>query len=172
MVSFIYFMKPLLSFVFAKLIIGVRGKWILALMFSATSAFLSAFLDALTVMAVLIAVFGSLYGVYERIHLAQNTDYDQDAVPDREELGGDSLENFRSFIRSLIMHGAVGTALGGVGPFLSSPNSTRCSIKPECPLNWAMIAGAMRSWCGLVKRQAALKLESSFTPRISDSQDH
>ncbi len=141
MVSFIYFMKPLLSFVFAKLIIGVRGKWMLALMFSATSAFLSAFLDALTVMAVLIAVFGSLYGVYERIHSAQNTDYDQDDVPDREELGGDSLENFRSFVRSLIMHGAVGTALGGVATMVGEPQNLLIAEKMDW--NFVQFASAM-----------------------------
>lgn len=135
MVSFIYFMKPLLSFIFAKLIIGVRSKWILALVFSATSAFLSAFLDALTVMAVLIAVFASLYGVYERIHSAQNTDYNQDHVPDREELGGDSLQTFRSFIRSLIMHGAVGTALGGVATMVGEPQNLLIAEK----MDWSFL---------------------------------
>ena len=34
MVSFIYFMKPLLSFLFARLIVGVKSKWLLSLMFS------------------------------------------------------------------------------------------------------------------------------------------
>ena len=51
MVSFIYFMKPLLTFVFAKLIMKVQSKWMLSLMFSMMAAFLSAFLDALTVTA-------------------------------------------------------------------------------------------------------------------------
>jgi NhaB family Na+:H+ antiporter len=92
MVSFIFFMKPLLSFLFARLIIGIQSKWLLSLMFSVMAAFLSAFLDALTVTAVLIAVFVALYGVYERIHSATNTDFDHDGIPDREELGGDTLE--------------------------------------------------------------------------------
>lgn len=123
MVSFIYFMKPLLSLVFAKLIVSVERKWLLALIFSATSAFLSAFLDALTVMAVLIAVFSSLYSVYEKIHSSQASDYDKDDIPDREELGGDTLEQFRSFIRSLMMHGAVGTALGGTATMVGEPQN-------------------------------------------------
>ena len=63
MVSFIYFMKPLLTLIFAKLIMNVQNKWMLSLMFSMMAAFLSAFLDALTVTAVLIAVFVALYGV-------------------------------------------------------------------------------------------------------------
>ncbi len=123
MVSFIYFMKPLLSFVFAKLIVSVQRKWILALMFSVMAAFLSAFLDALTVTAVLIAVFVALYGVYERIHSANNTDYDKDGISDGEELGGEVLEDFRNFIRSLVMHGAIGTALGGVTTMVGEPQN-------------------------------------------------
>jgi Na+:H+ antiporter, NhaB family len=123
MVSFIYFMKPLLSFVFAKLIVSVQRKWILALMFSVMAAFLSAFLDALTVTAVLIAVFVALYGVYERIHSANNTDYDKDGISDGEELRGEVLEDFRNFIRSLVMHGAIGTALGGVTTMVGEPQN-------------------------------------------------
>jgi NhaB family Na+:H+ antiporter len=123
MVSFIYFMKPLLSFVFAKLIVSVQSKWVLGLMFSVMSAVLSAFLDALTVTAVLIAVFVALYGVYEKIHSADNTDYDNDGISDGEELGGDVLEEFRAFIRSLVMHGAVGTALGGVTTMVGEPQN-------------------------------------------------
>ena len=34
MVSFIYFMKPLLSFLFARLIVSVKSKWVLSLMLS------------------------------------------------------------------------------------------------------------------------------------------
>ena len=107
MVSFIYFMKPLLSFVFARIIVGVQNKVALSLLFSVMAAFLSAFLDALTVTAVLIAVFVALYGVYEKIHSTQGTDYNQDNIPDSQEMGEETLEDFRSFIRSLVMHGAV-----------------------------------------------------------------
>ena len=135
MVSFIFFMKPLLSFLFARLIVGVQSKVLLSLMFSVMAAFLSAFLDALTVTAVLIAVFVALYGVYERIHSTGNTDFDQDGVDDREELGGDVLENFRSFIRSLVMHGAVGTALGGVTTMVGEPQSLLIADK----LDWEFV---------------------------------
>lgn len=123
MVSFIYFMKPLLSFIFARIIVGVRNKIALAFLFSFMAAFLSAFLDALTVTAVLIAVFVALYGVYEKIHSSQTADYNQDNVPDSEEMGKDVLEDFRSFIRSLVMHGAVGTALGGVTTMVGEPQN-------------------------------------------------
>ena len=131
MVSFIYFMKPLLSFLFARLIVGVRSKWILSLMFSVMAAFLSAFLDALTVTAVLIAVFVALYGVYERIHSVGNQDFDHDGIEDREELGGDTLAGFRAFIRSLVMHGAVGTALGGVTTMVGEPQNLLIADKMD-----------------------------------------
>ena len=131
MVSFIYFMKPLLSFLFARLIVGVKSKWILSLMFSVMAAFLSAFLDALTVTAVLIAVFVALYGVYERIHAVGNQDFDHDGIEDREELGGDTLAGFRAFIRSLVMHGAVGTALGGVTTMVGEPQNLLIADKMD-----------------------------------------
>jgi len=58
MVAGIYFMKDMLLFIFTKLFIKVRSKLALSLMFSMVAAVLSAFLDALTVTAVLIAVSG------------------------------------------------------------------------------------------------------------------
>ena len=131
MVSFIYFMKPLLTFLFSRLIVSVNRKWVLSLMFSVMAAFLSAFLDALTVTAVLIAVFVALYGVYQRIHSVGNQDYDHDGVDDREELGGDTLAGFRAFIRSLVMHGAVGTALGGVTTMVGEPQNLLIAQKME-----------------------------------------
>ena len=125
MVSFIYFMKPLLSFLFARLIVGVKSKWVLSLMFSVMAAFLSAFLDALTVTAVLIAVFVGLYGVYDRVHTVD--------VEDREsvQLSAATLEGFRAFIRSLVMHGAVGTALGGVTTMVGEPQNLLIAEKMD-----------------------------------------
>jgi NhaB family Na+:H+ antiporter len=46
MVAGIYFMKDLLLFLFSRLLLGVRSKSMLALMFCLLSAFLSAFLNA------------------------------------------------------------------------------------------------------------------------------
>ncbi len=52
-------MKPLLIFIFGKILLKVENKVVLSLMFSSAAAVLSAFLDALTV-AVLITVFIAL----------------------------------------------------------------------------------------------------------------
>jgi len=123
MVSFIYFMQPLLVFIFGKILLKIENKIALSLMFSISAAFLSAFLDALTVTAVLISVFVALYGVYEKVHSSVGVDYNENDTFDRHEMGGDSLEEFRAFIRSLVMHGAVGTALGGVMTLVGEPQN-------------------------------------------------
>ncbi len=122
MVAGIYFMKPLLMFIFGKIFIKVKSKVVLSLLFSFIAAFLSAFLDALTVTAVLIGVFVGFYQVYHKVH-SSDKDFDDSGVADRKELGGDTLEQFRSFLRSLVMHGAVGTALGGVCTIVGEPQN-------------------------------------------------
>ncbi|MFD0994111.1 sodium/proton antiporter NhaB [Tenacibaculum geojense] len=123
MVAGIYFMKPLLMFIFSKVFTKIRSKLVLSLLFVFLSAVLSAFLDALTVTAVLISVAVGFYGVYHKIHSSAAADYDDDGVLDRKELSGETLEQFRSFLRSLIMHGVVGTALGGVCTLVGEPQN-------------------------------------------------
>ncbi|NQY05655.1 MAG: sodium/proton antiporter, partial [Flavobacteriaceae bacterium] len=122
MVAGIYFMKPLLMYIFSKAFTKIRSKLVLSLLFVFLAAVLSAFLDALTVMAVLISVAVGFYGVYHKIH-SSSSDHDHSGTLDREELSGETLEQFRSFLRSLIMHGAVGTALGGVCTLVGEPQN-------------------------------------------------
>ena len=122
MVAGIYFMKPLLMFIFGKIFLRIRSKIVLSFLFCFLSAFLSAFLDALTVTAVLISVFVGFYQVYHKVS-SSDSDLDQSGVLDREELSGETLEQFRSFLRSLVMHGAVGTALGGVCTIVGEPQN-------------------------------------------------
>ncbi len=122
MVAAIYFMKPLLMFIFSKIFTKVRSKMVLSLLFVILSAVLSAFLDALTVTAVLISVAVGFYGVYHKIH-SSDMDLDKDGTLDREQLSGETLEQFRSFLRSLVMHGVVGTALGGVMTLVGEPQN-------------------------------------------------
>ena len=122
MVAGIYFMKPLLMYIFSKVFTKIRSKLVLSLLFVFLSAVLSAFLDALTVTAVLISVAVGFYGVYHKIHSGESDD-DDSGVKDRKELSGETLEQFRSFLRSLIMHGVVGTALGGVCTLVGEPQN-------------------------------------------------
>ncbi|CAM1373777.1 sodium/proton antiporter NhaB [Tenacibaculum xiamenense] len=122
MVAGIYFMKPLLMYIFSKVFTRIKSKVVLSVLFVILSAVLSAFLDALTVTAVLISVAVGFYGVYHKIH-SSSSDHDDDGILDRKELSGETLEQFRSFLRSLIMHGVVGTALGGVCTLVGEPQN-------------------------------------------------
>ncbi len=123
MVAGIYFMKPLLMYIFSKVFTKIKSKILLSMLFVFLAAFLSAFLDALTVTAVLISVAVGFYGVYHKIHSSATADYDEDDILDKKELSGETLDKFRSFLRSLIMHGVVGTALGGVCTLVGEPQN-------------------------------------------------
>jgi NhaB family Na+:H+ antiporter len=126
MVAGIYFMKELLLFVFTRILLRVRSKVLLSLLFSLVAAFLSAFLDALTVTAVLISVGVGFYSVYHKVASGKSLAHEEhdhsvdDGVNDHYR---EDLEQFRSFLRSLLMHGAVGTALGGVCTLVGEPQN-------------------------------------------------
>ena len=87
---------------------------------------LSAFLDALTVMAVVITVASGFYGVYHRVASGKHfhhDDHDSSADTSIHELHREDLVQFRAFLRSLVMHAAVGTALGGVTTLVGEPQN-------------------------------------------------
>lgn len=125
MVAGIYFMRDLLLLVFTKLLIRVRSKILLSLTFTGVAALLSAFLDALTVAAVVIAVAAGFYTLYHRF--ASGRGYDDDHDHDDDELVSDplrgDLDRFRGFLRSLLMHAMVGTALGGLATLVGEPQN-------------------------------------------------
>ncbi len=125
MVAGIYFLREMLLYVFTKILLEVRSKIMLSLMFCFAAAFLSAFLDALTVTAVVITVAVGFYGVYHRVASGKTSAHKHDHGSDHEihELHADDLENFRAFLRSLMMHAAVGTALGGVTTMVGEPQN-------------------------------------------------
>ncbi|WP_262691312.1 sodium/proton antiporter NhaB [Kordiimonas aestuarii] len=125
MVAGIYFMKSMLLFVFTKILVKVRNKVLLSLLFSFMAAFLSAFLDALTVTAVVIAISVGFYSIYHKVASGKDFHHDHDHMHDGEldKLSEDDLEGFRAFLRSLMMHAAVGTALGGVMTLVGEPQN-------------------------------------------------
>ncbi|HEY5642651.1 MAG TPA: sodium/proton antiporter NhaB [Gammaproteobacteria bacterium] len=133
MVAGIYFLREMLLFTFTKILLGVRSKVLLSLLFSFTAAFLSAFLDALTVTAVIITVAAGFYGVYHRVASGKKFDHDHDPTTDEQviELHREDLEGFRAFLRSLMMHGAVGTALGGVTTLVGEPQNLLIAEKMQ-----------------------------------------
>jgi NhaB family Na+:H+ antiporter len=87
---------------------------------------LSTFLDALTVIAVVFTVATGFYGVYHRVVSGRHaTDGEHDhahdgAVPEPTRA---DLDGFRAFLRSVVMHAAVGTALGGVTTLVGEPQN-------------------------------------------------
>jgi NhaB family Na+:H+ antiporter len=126
MVAGIYFMKDLLLYLFTKILLGVRSKKTLSVLFSFTAAFLSAFLDALTVTAVLLSVGMGFYAVYHKVasgKTVQHSGHDHGDDSHVVEYHREDLDQFRNFLRSLLMHGAVGTALGGVCTLVGEPQN-------------------------------------------------
>ena len=125
MVAGIYFLKELLLFTFTKVLLSIRSKVALSVLFCAIAAVLSAFLDALTVIAVVITVIEGFYLVYHKIASGKQYHDEHDHSEDRQlgELARADLVEFRGFLRNLIMHAAVGTALGGVMTLVGEPQN-------------------------------------------------
>ena len=126
MVAGIYFMKELLLFTFTKILVRIRNKMLLSVLFCFVAAFLSAFLDALTVTAVVISVAVGFYGVYHRV-ASGGANVDDEV----HELHREDLHQFRAFLRSLVMHAAVGTALGGVTTIVGEPQNILIADKMD-----------------------------------------
>ncbi len=125
MVAGIYFMQKLLLFVFTKVLLNVKSKTTLSFLFCLIAAVLSAFLDALTVTAVIITVAVGFYAIYHKAASGKPADHSHDHSEDHEvsELHRDDLDQFRAFLRSLMMHALVGTALGGVCTLVGEPQN-------------------------------------------------
>ena len=103
MVAGIYFMKNLMLTIFTKLLLNIRSKVLLSLLFLFSAAFLSAFLDALTVTAVLISV---AIGFYRIFHTVKSNKAFSDLSHDfhnNENLDSSAfkdLEDFKAFCKA------------------------------------------------------------------------
>lgn len=132
MVAGIYFLQKMLLFMFTKLLVNVRSKVLLSLTFSFSAALLSAFLDALTVTAVIITVSVGFYSIYHKVASGktfEQDDHDHGSDEHFDSFTHDDLDQFRSFLRSLVMHAAVGTALGGVSTLVGEPQNIVIATK-------------------------------------------
>ena len=148
MVAGVSFLKDLLLFMVTKLVIKIRSKLLLMLAFTTVTVVLSAFLDALTGIAIIITVAMGFYEVYHKVASGKLLHPEQEApaavplpAPDPaaspqpfqhflaatrvewELVKLQDLEQFRAFLRSLVMHGAVATALGGVMTLVGEPQN-------------------------------------------------
>lgn len=110
MVAGIHFMKDLLFVAFANLFIKLKNKALLSVAMLLSSAFLSAFLDALTVIAVIITVAWTFYVMYSHCGAV----YEKGSKDDLEFVG---------FLRNVLMHSGIGSALGGVSTMVGEPQN-------------------------------------------------
>lgn len=150
MVAGVFFLKDLLLFMVTKMVVKIRSKMALTLSFTSVTVVLSAFLDALTGIAIIITVAMGFYGVYHRVasgkhldHAGPQAGHDAHGAHPAPGTGNidhvhailratsfewdlvqiEDLEQFRAFLRSLVMHGAVATALGGVMTLVGEPQN-------------------------------------------------
>lgn len=125
MVAGIYFMKEILQYIFTKILLGVRSKIFLSMLFCFAGAFLSAFLDALTVTAVVMSVAYGFYALYHRFASGRKAHsiHDCSSDMDVEACYQLDLDSFRGFLRNLMMHAAVGTAIGGMMTLVGEPQN-------------------------------------------------
>ena len=141
MVAGIHFIRDFLLFFFTKLLVKVRSSVLLAFMFCFMSAILSAFVDALTVLAIIISTCVGLYQLYMNIITDNNAlalvSSNDNLVPDEHK---QNLNDFRAFLRSLLMHSAVGTTLGGICTIVGEPQNL--IIGDVC--GWKFIDYALR----------------------------
>jgi len=98
MVAGIFFMKNLLMFIFTRVLLKVLNKTLLSFLFVLIAAVLSAFLDALTVMAVIISVGVGFYSIYHKVASSED---------EPSAMFQADLDQFRCFLRSLLMHAAI-----------------------------------------------------------------
>jgi len=83
------------------------------------------------VIAVIITVAVGFYSVCQRVasgkhHRADHIHDDDESIREHER---EDLEQFRALLRSLLMHGAVGTALGGVCTIVGEPQNLLIASK-------------------------------------------
>ncbi|MDR0454319.1 MAG: sodium/proton antiporter [Deferribacteraceae bacterium] len=116
MVAAIYYLKDILFILITKLFLTIKKKYFLALVFCVICASLSAFLDALTLVAISIAVCFNFYAIYHRV-LSNSKENEEE------------FEEFRGFLRNIIMHGVVGTIIGGTMTIVGEPQNIMIGTK-------------------------------------------
>jgi NhaB family Na+:H+ antiporter len=124
MVAGVHFLRGMLYRMISHILLGIRSRLVLNLVTIMVVAVCSAFLDALTILAVLVAVTVGFYEVYHRAVSTRGYHEDPDLTDDYvDEIHRTDLEQFRAVLRSMLMHGAIGTAIGGVCTLVGEPEN-------------------------------------------------
>ena len=131
MVAGVFFMKDLLLWIFTKIFVNVRSKLVISVLFMVVAALLSAFLDALTVIAVIITIGVGFANVIDEILNDENSLRDETS---RYRFKADQQQFYR-FLRNIMMHAAIGTALGGVCTKVGEPQNLLIAYR----LDWGFI---------------------------------
>ena len=108
LVAAIYFIKDVLFLAMTKLCLTVRKKHFLCVIFCMICAFLSAFVEPFPLVAIAVAVCFNFYAIYHRV---EGHDNEQE------------LEEFRGFLRNLIIHGTAGAIIGGAMTKVGEPQN-------------------------------------------------
>ena len=108
LVAAIYFIKDVLFLAMTKLCLTVRRKHFLCLIFCMICAFLSAFVEPFPLVAIAVAVCFNFYAIYHRVEGHNNEQ---------------ELEEFRGFLRNLIIHGTAGAIIGGAMTKVGEPQN-------------------------------------------------
>lgn len=124
MVAGVHFLRSMLYRMISHILLGIRSRITLNLVVIVVVAVFSAFLDALTILAVLVAVSLGFYEVYHKV-VSTHGYRDDPGLTDIHvhEHHRQDLEQFRTVLRSLLMHGAIGTAIGGVCTLVGEPEN-------------------------------------------------
>ena len=109
----IYFHKDFLSYVFSKIIIKIKSKTLLSVVILTLSALLSAFLDALTVIVIMVSIATGIFNNYTK-YIRKNEKNIDNSINTKE---------LRTFLRNILMTSAVGTAIGGVSTIIGEPQN-------------------------------------------------
>ena len=124
MVAAVHFLREMLFEFMNKVLLGIKSRVAMNVATVVVVSVLSAFLDALTILAVLIALATTFYTVYEKVITKVGREPglpSSDEHIEEEHLA--ALEDFRGFLRGLLMHGAVATAIGGVCTLVGEPEN-------------------------------------------------
>ena len=124
MVAGVHFLREMLFKFINKVLLGIKSRVLMNFATVVVVSVLSAFLDALTILAVLIALATTFYLVYEKV--ITKVGHEPGLPSDDshiEETHLQDLEDFRGYLRGLLMHGAVATAIGGVSTLVGEPEN-------------------------------------------------
>lgn len=139
MVAGVFFMKDLLLWIFTKIFVNVRSKITISVLFMFVAAILSAFLDALTVIAVVITIGVGFANVIDGLLNDAGSFRDQSSRQRFEE----DRQQFYRFLRNIMMHAAIGTALGGVCTKVGEPQNLLIADRLDWGFNQFIIEMAI-----------------------------